>query len=113
MGKRVAVALVALMLSASSAYAQGVDEGKDLFLSNCRLCHGSDGAAKTAMGKKEKMRDLASPEVQQQSDSVLIRIVTKGKGAMRAQEERLTPEEIALVVSYVRELGKKTPGAKP
>jgi mono/diheme cytochrome c family protein len=59
------------------------------------------------MGKSLKIRDLASPEAQSQSDAQLTEIVTKGKNKMPAFDGKVTKEQITGLVAYVRELGKK------
>jgi cytochrome c6 len=82
-------------------------DGAATFKSKCTMCHGPDGAGKTAMGQKLNIRDLHSAEVQKQSDAELAQIVTKGKNKMPAYEGKLTKEQIEQVVAYIRELGKK------
>lgn len=62
------------------------------------------------MGKKLKVRDLRSREVQRESDAGLTNIITNGKtdgSKMQGYKDRLTPEQIQQLVAYVRELGKK------
>ncbi len=71
------------------------------------MCHGPDGSGKTTMGEKLKIRDLHSSEVQSQSDAELTQIVTKGKEKMPAYDGKLSQEQIAGVLAYIRELGKK------
>ena len=98
-----AIALAAVLLVPVNLFAQGADT----FKAKCAMCHGPDGAGKTAMGEKLKLRDLSSAEVQKQSDAELTQIVTKGKGKMTPFEGKLTKEQIEQVVGYVRSLGKK------
>ena len=45
----------------------------------CAMCHGADGKGETAAGKANKLRDLASPDVQKQGDADLTGIITSGK----------------------------------
>lgn len=98
------VLLLALLVSSSLLSAQ---DGPTLFKSKCAMCHGPDGAGKTTMGQKLNIRDLRSPEVQKQSDAELTQTITKGKNKMPAYEGKLTKEQLASVVAYVRELGKQ------
>ncbi len=58
------------------------------------------------MGKKMGLRDLRSPEVQKQSDASLADIIEKGKGKMPSFGDKLTKDDIAAVVKYVRSLKK-------
>lgn len=81
--------------------------GDDLFKSKCAWCHGPDGAGKTGMGRALKMCDLGSADVQKQADSDLYRMIAKGKNKMPAFDGKLKKEQIAHLVKYVRELGKK------
>ena len=103
--KSVALVAVTLRLLATPGWSQG--DGATLFKSKCAACHGPDGKAETTMGKTLKIRDLGSPAVQNQSDAQLTEIVTKGKNKMPAFDGKLSKEQIAGLVAYVRELGKK------
>lgn len=81
---------------------------ESLYLDKCSVCHGADGAGKTAKGKKLKVKDASSPEVQKLSDEEMIKIVTKGKGAdMDGYEKELSKEQIKELVTYFRGLAKK------
>lgn len=100
-----AVALGLLLLSGAPTRAQ--ETGESLFKGKCAMCHGPDGAGKTTMGQALKIPDLHSPDVQKLSDAELTQIVTKGKNKMPAYEAKLSKEQIAQVVGFVRELAKK------
>jgi len=81
--------------------------GETLFKTKCAACHGPDGKGEVPMGKKLGARNLSSLEVQSQSDTQLIDVVTKGKSKMPAYDGKLTKQQIADLVAYIRELGKK------
>jgi mono/diheme cytochrome c family protein len=67
----------------------------------CVGCHGVDGTkAIPAMGVKP----LNSPEVKAKSDAQLTTAIAKGQGKMPPQAGKLTPEEIAATVAFVRSL---------
>jgi cytochrome c6 len=100
-----AAAVGALALSVAPARAQNPPE--TLFKTKCAMCHAADGSGKTAMGEKLKVRDLRSDEVQKQKDAELGQSITKGKNKMPAYEGKLSKEEVAKLVAYIRELGKK------
>ena len=51
--------------------------------------------------------DLRSDIVQKLTPEQRITIITQGKGKMPAHKDKLTKDEIRLVESYVRELGKQ------
>ena len=71
------------------------------------MCHGPDGSGDTAMGKKMKIRDLRSADVQKQTDAQLAEIIAKGKSPMQGYDKTLDKAKIDDVVAYLRELGKK------
>lgn len=81
-------------------------DGAALFKSKCVMCHGADGAATTAMGKKLGIRSFASAEVQKQADSVLIDVITKGKGKMPSYGGKLSSDEIKALVAHIRTFAK-------
>jgi len=76
------------------------------YKAKCASCHGAEGKGDTAMGKAMKVKDLASDEVQKQSDADLTAIILKGKKPMPGYEGKLTPEQIAGIVKYLRALKK-------
>jgi len=81
--------------------------GAALFRSNCVICHGGDGSGNTALGKKNKVRDLKSAEAQKATDAEWFDLISKGKKPMPAFADRLKDDQIHEVISYLRELGKK------
>jgi mono/diheme cytochrome c family protein len=101
------VGLFVMLTFVGIASAQDTAAGKDLFVAKCAICHGADGAAKTAMGKNLKIRDFHMPEVQRQSDAELTTTITKGKGKMPTFEGKLTSEQVSQAVAYIRQLGKQ------
>jgi mono/diheme cytochrome c family protein len=58
------------------------------------------------MGKSMKIKDLASADVQKQSDADLTTIIEKGKKPMPGYEGKLTKDQIDGLVKYVRSLKK-------
>ena len=87
--------------------ARAQETGEGLFKAKCAMCHGADGAGKTSMGQALKIPDLHSEDVQKLSDPELTQIVTKGKNKMPAYEAKLSKEQIAKLVGFVRDLAKK------
>jgi cytochrome c6 len=80
--------------------------GADLFKGKCAACHGADAKGETAMGKNLKLRDLASAEVQAQTDAQLNQIITDGKGKMPKSDGKLTKDQIVDLVKHIRSLKK-------
>ena len=56
--------------------------------------------------KTNKLRDLASPDVQKQSDEELSGIISGGKSKMPAYGKSLKPEQIKDLVTYIRTFKK-------
>lgn len=99
-----AIALVALGTMVVSAEAQ---DAAALYKTKCAACHGADGKGETAIGKANKMHDLASEDVQKQSDADLTTIITNGKNKMPAYGKSLKPDQVKDLVAYIRSLAKK------
>jgi mono/diheme cytochrome c family protein len=95
--------MIAFFAEASRAQSAG----GTLFKTKCAACHGPDGKGEVPMGKKLGARDLNSAEVQKQTDAQLTEVVTKGKNKMPAYNGKLSKEQIAQLVAYIREIGKK------
>jgi len=81
-------------------------DGADIFKAKCAMCHGPDGAGKTAMGQKFNLRDLGSADVQKQSDADLNGIITNGKDKMPSYNGKLSADDISSVVKFIRTLKK-------
>ena len=82
-------------------------DGKKIFNARCSICHGVDGRGNTAEGRKLKASDLRAPEVQNQSDDLLMETVMDGTSKMPGFKKKLSPDKIQQVLAYVRELGQK------
>lgn len=95
----------AMFVPTLRAYPQ--DAGAALYKAKCAACHGADGKGDTATGKANKLRDLASVEVQKQTDAELSAIIENGKGKMPAYGKSLKPEQVKELVNYIRSFAKK------
>jgi len=96
-----------LLSSFSIAGSPAASDGAATFKAKCAMCHGADGGGDTTMGKKMKVRDLRSADVQKQTDAQLAEIISKGKSPMQGYDKTLDKAKIDDVVAYLRELGKK------
>jgi mono/diheme cytochrome c family protein len=81
-------------------------DGKKIYNSRCAICHGVDGRGNTESGRKVKAKDLRAPDVQKQSDDLLMETVIHGFGKMPGFERKLSPDKIQQVLAYIRELGQ-------
>jgi cytochrome c6 len=95
------------LLAVCAGPSQAQSAGETLFKAKCAMCHGPDGKGEVPMGKKLSARDLGSTEVQSQSDAQLTEVLTKGKNKMPAYDGKLSKEQIAQLVAYIREFAKK------
>ncbi len=109
MGNSIGKSVICLALFfgfVSAARAQSPVE--KLYQAKCTGCHGPDGSANTKAGKNTGAHDFRLPDVEKETDSTLIEIVTKGKKKMPKFEEKLKSKEIKELVEYVRGFSKKS-----
>lgn len=99
---RCLIASTLLTLSLST-YALA-DGGYETYKAKCSACHGVNGAGDTMIGKNLKLRSLASPDVQSQSDDELLTIISKGKNKMPSFNSKLSPDQIRTLVRHIRSL---------
>jgi mono/diheme cytochrome c family protein len=71
-----------------------------IYAASCARCHGADGRAKTAKGKRVGATDFTSGDWNT-DEARGIRIITNGKSEMPAFKGKLTPNEIKAVFNYV------------
>ncbi|MEE8202094.1 MAG: cytochrome c [Candidatus Acidoferrales bacterium] len=105
------VTLVTLALVAAPALLAGKGDpeaGKAVFQKKCATCHGKNGEGNQRMARmlKVEIRDLGSEEVQAKCDDELRKNITEGTGKMRPVK-KLSQEDVANVIAYVRTLAKK------
>ncbi|HVO80033.1 MAG TPA: cytochrome c [Terriglobales bacterium] len=104
--KNVMKAAFAVLAFAMVFSTWSLADGAADFKAKCAMCHGADGKGDTAMGKKFGLKDLGSAEVQKMSDAELNGTITNGKDKMPKYEGKLTKEQIADLVKYIRTLKK-------
>ena len=88
-------------------------EASENWTGHCAKCHGPDGAGKTKMGARLKLRDLTSAEVQKEfTDEQAFAAIKDGvkeekgsKLAMPGFADKLSDEEITAMVTLVRSMG--------
>ena len=85
--------------------AQGKSTG-DIYLDKCGVCHGADGAGKTARGMKLKVKDVRET-VSKVTAEQMADIVSKGKPPnMGAYAKLLSADQVKQIVEYYRSLAK-------
>lgn len=112
-----ACALSALpwLVAGSPVFAAGVKDPKAdrVWRAKCASCHGEDGKGQTEQGKKMAIRDMTTAAWQKeftdaQIEQVIVNGLKRDKGG-KAQEmegfkDKVRPDQVALLVSYVRAL---------
>jgi cytochrome c6 len=87
----------------ATSLAAGLTKGPaEIYTANCAKCHGGDGRAHTARGKRAGATDFTSDWNTDQARG--IRIITNGKGEMPSFKGKLSPQEIKAVFGYVLRL---------
>ncbi|HKD01074.1 MAG TPA: cytochrome c [Terriglobales bacterium] len=77
------------------------DDGATLFKAKCAACHGADGAGKPAA----KIPSLIGDEARKASDGDLEKAITE-KPKHAAVSKALAPDQVKMVVSYIRSVQK-------
>jgi cytochrome c oxidase cbb3-type subunit 3 len=85
--------------------AARLERGRAVYADRCARCHGSDGQGRTRMGESVEPPDFSDPEWQRgRADSHMIDSVANGRGQMPAFKKKLSRQDIAASVAYVRTL---------
>jgi len=98
--------IILVFATVVSTWSAAEDMGADLYKTKCAYCHGADGKGDTAAGKKMRVKDLGSAEVQAKSDADLNAIISSGKAPMPGYKGKLSDAQIASLVKYIRTLKK-------
>lgn len=80
---------------------------------NCAGCHGSDGKAKTRLGRKSGAKDISDKAAMAKlTDAEVFKTIKEGRKdehgeeKMEAFADDLSDQEITAIVAYVRTLAK-------
>lgn len=98
--------LAVILVVAGPVAAADVTQGKVLFEQKCAMCHAKDLQGNPAMAKMFKLDqsalNLLKKETLDKKDADLVATTTNGKNKMPAYKDKLKPEEIANVITYLR-----------
>ena len=101
----VMIALALFLILPNLSWA--ADDGVAIYKTKCAACHGADLAGKPAA----KIPSLVSDDVKKASDADLTDAIANGgkeKKAMHAFANKgVTPDQVKMVVSYIREVQNK------
>jgi mono/diheme cytochrome c family protein len=104
-----AVVLSALLALAVAGSLRAQQPADSLYAKNCLSCHGAKGTPNPAMAHSMAgLPDFADAHtLASVADSTLKNVVSAGKGRMMpSYKSRLTPEQIASLVRYIRTLSR-------
>lgn len=101
----VMIALALFLMLPNLSWA--ADDGAAIYKAKCAVCHGADLAGKPAA----KAPSLIGDETKKASDADLADMIANGgkdKKAMHAFASKgVTPDQVKMVISYIREAQKK------
>lgn len=85
--------------------AARLERGREVYADKCARCHGSDGQGRTRMGESVEPPDLSDPAWQRgRTDARMAASVADGRGQMPAFRKKLSRQDIAASIAYVRTL---------
>ena len=86
---------------------KSIAAGKDIYLHQCRSCHGDSGKGDGPAAKdtNPKPKDLGAPTVAEQTDGALFWKITEGKKPMPSFEKLISEDQRWQVINFVRTFG--------
>ena len=85
--------------------AARVERGRAVYADRCVRCHGADGQGRTRMAESVEPPDLSDPVWQRgRSNARMVASVANGRGQMPAFKKKLSRQDIAASIAYVRTL---------
>ena len=82
-----------------------IAKGRGVYAANCARCHGGDGMGNTTMGEMTEAPNISDAAWQsRRSSSRMNASVANGRGQMPAFKKKLSKQDIAAAVAYVRTL---------
>ncbi len=91
----------ALAVGSRDAAAQGPD-GQAVYKQQCATCHGAAGVPAPAMAKALTIPTLDAVFLAKVSDDSISAVVKNGAGKMKGFKDKLSADQVAAVVKYVR-----------
>lgn len=102
------LSLSLLALASATAFAAPASE---IWTAQCAKCHGADGAGKTKIGAKLKLKDYTTAAAQaEMTDAVIFKAIKEGiteggKEKMKAFSD-LPDDDIKALTAYIRAMKK-------
>jgi cytochrome c len=102
--KKLMIALSCLLLPLG-ALAADAGKGKDVFESNCAVCHNADSTeAKVGPGLKGLYKKAALNNKKKPSDSSVLGMINEGGNGMPGFGDQLTAAEKSDLIAYLKTL---------
>jgi len=102
MKMKMSLVSIACLLAAPLAFG----DAAEVYAKHCASCHAKDGTGATVMGKKMKVMDYTTAEGQKWSDAEGLKAILEGKGKMKSYKDKITAEEAAAQVKFIRAFKK-------
>jgi mono/diheme cytochrome c family protein len=108
--KKTSFALVSLLLTLGASFTFAAP-ASEIWTNQCAKCHGADGAGKTKVGQKLKLKDYTDAKVQAElkdediAKSIKNGITENGKERMKAFTD-ISDADVTALVAYVRTFKK-------
>jgi len=108
--KKKSLALISLLLTLGASFTLAAP-ASEIWTNQCAKCHGADGAGKTVIGKKLKLKDYSDAKVQAElkdeeiAKAIKTGITENGKERMKAFSD-ISDADVAALVSYLRTFKK-------
>lgn len=101
----IAIVMAAAVSASETTRTVPTSESRDIWIkAKCALCHGENGSGETAHGKKTETPDLRAESTRTKTDEELKACIERGEHKMPAFRVKLTDEQVALLIQYVRDL---------
>ncbi len=97
-------ALLGAQEAAPAAPPRSVDALKAFYQQNCVRCHGPDGSARDATGKKLGGRDFTDPKENREPDAAMAKTIRKGiffGRVMPSFKAQLSEEEALTIIKEI------------
>ncbi len=90
----------------ASASADEFAHAREIYGKNCEACHGpnAEGGLAKVDNKQIKVPSLKSDHAIKHTDEKLTKTITNGEEEMPSFKDKLKPEEISLMVRYIRKV---------
>jgi len=106
--------LISLAAVASATPSESKRTPEDNYEEHCASCHGSDGKAKTRLGRKSGAKDLTdAARIAKLTDENIFKGIKfgrknkDGEDVMDPFKDELNDQDITALVAYVRTLSKQ------